>query len=246
MHTNFLEKFYPEIGAGQFSSVDGSIEFYGRINALLDKESVILDFGAGRGAWFEDDVSDFRKQIRLLKGKASKIIGCDVDSAVLGNRALDEAFVFAPGEALPFQDESIDMIVSDFVFEHISEPLDIATEFRRILRPGGWICARTPTKYCYVAIAARMVKNSKHSKVISRAQPTRKEVDVFPTVYKLNTMSEVRKYFTDDQYNNFSYTYTAEPAYHFNSSAIFRVLEFTQWLMPRFFSGNLFVFLQKK
>jgi ubiquinone/menaquinone biosynthesis C-methylase UbiE len=159
---NFLAKNCPELDAGGFSAVDGTIEFYGRINALLKSNSVVLDFGGGRGAWFEDDTSDYRKSLRLLKGKVAKVIACDVDPAVLENRSVDEAFVVPLDSRLPLGDESVDLIVSDFVFEHVTDPSWMASEFNRILRPGGWICARTPTKYCYVSLVARLVKSSRH------------------------------------------------------------------------------------
>ena len=242
----FLGKIYPELDAGGFSSVDGTIEFYGRVNALLVRDMVALDFGAGRAAWFEDDKSAYRNEIRLLKGKVKKVIACDVDPAVLENRSVDEAFVAPLDSPLPLEDGSIDFIVSDYVFEHVTDPSWIASEFERILRPGGWICARTPTKYCYVSLVARLVRNSRHSSVLKRVQPDRKERDVFPTAYRLNSLSEISNYFSSEQFDNFSYLYVAEPAYHFNNAVVFRVFEFIQWIMPKAFSGNLFVFLRKK
>lgn len=44
-----LTRMYPEIGAGGFSSIDGTVEFYGRVSSLVKDDSVVLDFGAGRG-----------------------------------------------------------------------------------------------------------------------------------------------------------------------------------------------------
>jgi hypothetical protein len=41
--------FFPEIGAGGFSRIDSTIQFYERINSLVDPDFVLLDFGAGRG-----------------------------------------------------------------------------------------------------------------------------------------------------------------------------------------------------
>jgi len=35
---------------------------------------------------------------------------------------------------------------------------------------------------------ARIISNSRHSRVLNFAQPERKEIDVFPTASKLNTM----------------------------------------------------------
>lgn len=41
---------FPEIGAGGYTSRDGTVEFYGRVQALLRPTMHVLDFGAGRGA----------------------------------------------------------------------------------------------------------------------------------------------------------------------------------------------------
>ena len=49
-------KFYPEAAVGGFSQVDGVIEFYTRVNALVDAESRVLDFGAGRAWWAVESV----------------------------------------------------------------------------------------------------------------------------------------------------------------------------------------------
>ena len=45
---------------------------------------------------------------------------------------------------------------------------------------------------------------------------------------------------------NCSYVYTAEPTYHFGSLILFRFLQFVHWATPKWFSGNLFIFLRKK
>ena len=66
----------------------------------------------------------------------------------------------------------------------------IQTLFSQInscLKKGGWFCARTPHKFSYVAIGASILKNSLHTKLLKYVQPSRKEVDVFPTHYKMNT-----------------------------------------------------------
>ena len=74
---------------GEFSSNDGTIEFYLRVKSLINKESTVLDLGAGRAAWFEDDECPTRKDIRLIKGMARKVIAADIDDAVMSNRASD-------------------------------------------------------------------------------------------------------------------------------------------------------------
>ena len=73
-----MNKFNPNANKiGGFSENDGTIDFYARINCLINKDSLVLDFGAGRGAWAEDK-SLFRKRTRSLKGKVKKFYACDI------------------------------------------------------------------------------------------------------------------------------------------------------------------------
>ena len=114
------------------------------------------------------------------------------------------------------------------------------------LKPGGWICARTPGKYSYVALVARAVPNRLHGQVLARVQPGRKSVDVFPTVYKLNTRKAIAAVFPGKCYEDCTYYYAGEPAYHFGSAVMYQLLRFVAWVSPRPFYANLFVFLRKK
>jgi len=41
------------------------VTFYGRVNSLLRKDFVVLDFGCGRGRYSEDKVC-FRRNLGLL------------------------------------------------------------------------------------------------------------------------------------------------------------------------------------
>lgn len=55
------------------------------------------------------------------------------------------ALVFGYGEALPLRSASIDLIFISMVFHHFAEPVRVAHECRRVLRPGGRVCLRTIT-----------------------------------------------------------------------------------------------------
>ena len=154
---------------GGYTPNDGTIEFYARIKALICPEHKILDLGAGRAEWFEDDQCEYRRNIRLIKGHVSEVIAADVDEAVLYNRTSDRNLVF--DKTIPLPDQSIDVIIADYVLEHVVDPEGFAAEVRRLLKPGGIFCARTPHKFHYVSIGARIVKNQRHVKFLRWLQP---------------------------------------------------------------------------
>lgn len=241
-----MADWFPEVGAGGFTSLDGTIEFYTRINALLTPEMTVLDFGAGRGAALTDGDCNYKKQLMTLRGKVTKVIACDVDDAVLSNPGADETIVISPHQPLPFADSAFDLIVSDFVFEHIADPARVSGELRRILKPGGWLCARTPNQYCLISLATRLIHNSKHPRILSRVQPERQSMDVFPTVFKLNSKRAITTWFPFDAFDHFTYRYEAEPSYFFNNRAVFALMLLINWLMPPVMKSGLFVFLRKK
>lgn len=236
-------KLYPEVGAGGFTRRSGTIQFYGRVNALLRPDMTVLDFGAGRGLLSEME-NPFFRNLCTLRGKVSRVIGVDVDDAVLENPVVDEAHVF-DGKHVPLPDGSVDLVLSDHVFEHIADPAAAAAELDRLLKPGGWICARTPASTSLIAIGARVVPNRLHAGVISKIQPGEREAkDVFPTCYRLNSQRALRRYFPQAKWRDYSYPWNSEPTYHFGSKLLVRLMAAVQAVKPG--SEKLFIFLQKK
>jgi SAM-dependent methyltransferase len=245
MAASFHQRFYPEIGAGGFSRIDGTVAFYKRVNALLTKDAVLLDYGAGRGEHVED-ACEYRRSLRNFRSRTASVIGVDVDKAVMQNPALDEAYVFNPKDPLPIGDASIDIIVSDVTFEHIVDPARAARELYRVLKPGGWLCARTPNRYGYIALANRFVPKAIKTRVLKIVQPSRKEEDVFPAVYLINTFGALLKYFPLDRFEHFSYTWDSEPAYHASKKTLYRFFQIIQYITPPALRSMLMVFIRKR
>lgn len=239
------EYFYPEIGAGGFSHVDGTIAFYGRVNALLTPDMQMLDYGAGRAAWALDDPISYRRGVRMLRGKVRKVVACDVDPAVLTNSAADETLVIQLGSRLPFKDASFAIVIADYVFEHIVDPASVAKELKRILKPGGWICARTSNKYGYVAIVSALVASRNHARWLRNLQPERKEKDVFPTVYEMNTPSKIKKLFPAPEYTHYIYADSGEPAYAGKNRFLWITFYLWHKLLPGFLQTSYCFFIRK-
>ena len=228
---------------GNFTDNDGTIDFYLRVNSLVNSDSIVLDLGAGRASWFEDDNCETRKNIRLLKGKVKQVIAADVDPVVLKNKSSDKQIIIKRGK-LEVETQSVDLIIADFVLEHIDNPSEFFSQINSCLKKGGWFCARTPHKYSYVSIGASIVGNRIHSNFLKSIQPKRKEIDVFPTRYKMNLKNDIAKTFVD--WENRTFIYRSEPSYYFGNKILFNIQNVLHRIFPAFFSGNLFVFVQKK
>lgn len=171
--------------------------------------------------------------------------GCDPDDVVLENPTLDAAAVIKIGDPLPYDDDRFDLIVSRYVFEHIANPEWAAQELLRVVKPGGWICAMTPNRWGYVALAARLVPNRMHSNALSRVQPGRTAKDVFPTVYRLNRPADVKRFFGKAA-DVYAYSTSAVPSYHFGNVLLMRLEQFVHRLTPPMFDVGLRFFIHKR
>jgi hypothetical protein len=109
-----------------------------------------------------------------------------------------------------------------------------------------WFCAQTPNKMGYVSIAARIIPERLQSRVLAAVWPERQTDDVFPTVYKLNTLRSIRKYFRDADWENLSYIGKPTPKYHGNNRLLFTAIGLYQALVPTALGTNLLVFLRKR
>ncbi|WP_336071251.1 class I SAM-dependent methyltransferase [Nitratireductor rhodophyticola] len=241
-----VDRWRPETAAGGFTRDDEDIAFYTRINALIRPDMAIVDLGAGRGARYDDGSAAFRKTFFNFQGRVKRVIGLDVDPAVLQHPHLDEALTFEPGGRLPLEDGSVDMIICEWVIEHVEHPAEFAREVRRVLKPGGWFCALTPNSWGYVGISNRIVPERFKDWLMRRVWPERPHQDVFPTFYRLNTLGRLRRAFEREHWGHHSYIANSTPRYHGGVSAGFAVVSLFQWLMPPPMRTNLFVFLQKR
>jgi SAM-dependent methyltransferase len=207
----------------------------------------VLDFGAGRGAFWhlntEADGSLLRRHLQDLRFEGAEVTAGDVDPVVLSHPCSHHQVVIDLTGGLPFKDGQFDVIVSDVTFEHVDNPEHVASELLRVLRPGGYICARTPNRRGYVKIITSMIPNRLHVRFLRRIQPERQAEDVFPTRYKLNSLADIRRHFPGCDIHH--YFDSAEPSYYFGREAIYRLFLAFHRLLPDAFATSLCVFIRK-
>jgi SAM-dependent methyltransferase len=140
----------------------------------------------------------------------------------------------------------VDAIICDHTFEHVDNPESFVEEMGRLLRPGGWVCARTPNRWGYIGLATNLVPNSAHVQVLTKAQPDRKAEDVFPTTYRMNTRAAIARLFPESEWDTFMYSVNAEPAYFGNSARVVRAVDVITSRMPQALGATWHIFLRKK
>jgi SAM-dependent methyltransferase len=214
----YKESFYPEIHFGGFSDIDGTVTFYTRVNAMTTPDSVVVDFGCGRGQHAEDPVA-FRRGLQCLKGRVARVIGLDVDLAGRQNPTLDEFRPLVPNEPWPLEDRSVNLVLCDCVLEHLPKPGLFFNEARRVLVRGGFLCLRTTNLLGYVGLAAKLIPKRLHTPVLHKTQGVREEKDIFPTLYRCNTIRSIRREMKAYGFHAVVYGHNAEPSY-FNFSRL--------------------------
>ncbi len=237
------EIFYPEARFGNFTDIDSTIAFFTRLNGLIKISHVVLDVGCGKSTIGKDQVS-IRKQLRTIRGKVFKVIGIDVDAEAQSNPFIDE-FRLIQGNAWPVESESIDVIVSDSVLEHVEEPERFFSEAHRVLKDGGYLCLRTPNQWSYVAMCARIIPNKHHAKILRIAQNSRTEDSVFPTLYRCNSIPKIRKMMIRHGFYCVVYGYEESPSYLAFSSIVYFLGVLHQRHAPGFLRTSIFAFGKK-
>src|SRR6185437_3987165 len=143
----------------------------------------VLDAGCGRYLRFCKDLSS-----------QANVVGIDLET-VLETRN-DAAPFGVRGDVgrLPFPSGYFDMVISRSVVEHLENPGMVFAEFARVLRPGGKAVIITPNKYDYVSVIASLTPYKVHRSLVSKIFQV-SEDDVFPTLYRANTLAAIRKAF---------------------------------------------------
>lgn len=243
---SLLDLYYPESRFGGFTAIDGTIAFYVRVNALIDDNDVVLDAGCGRGgAHFQDTVA-YRRRLRNIKGRCRKIIGIDIDAEAMLNPTIDEFHLInANGTRWPVDNDSVDVILADYVLEHVSDIGSFFGECQRVLKSGGTLCIRTTNRLSYVGLMARLIPNSRHASVLRKVQGRREERDVFPTLYRANTPSAIRRTLSHFRFEHTVYTHEAEPGYLNFSKVLYSIAVVLHKLIPNRYRSTIFAFARK-
>ncbi len=238
-------RLYQEMGAGGYSRVAGTVAFYLRLAALTPEGGSVLDLGAGRNRLHESAAADVLLRIIDLPRHAGRLVGADVDDAVMHNRFVHERIVFNPNKPLPFGDGEFDLVYCDWVLEHVEHPEAFAPEIFRITKPGGWFCARTPNRWGVTGIGSQLMSTTFKKRFVDDSPGARTGDDVFPTFYRLNTLATLEKAFASKQWTDFSYICNSEPPYVRSHAAALALLMLWR-LAPDYFATNIVCLKQRK
>jgi hypothetical protein len=91
-----------------------------------------------------------------------------------------------------------------------------------------------------------LVPGRLHARVLSTAQPERKEQDVFPTVHRCNTLGKLRRALRRHGFDACVYGYEAEPSYLAFSPVLYVLGVLHQRVAPGAFKLTLVAYGRKR
>ncbi len=141
----------------------------------------VLDAGCGRYLKFSKELSSI-----------ATVVGIDLETTLETENRLSPFGVRGDVSRLPFPACHFDVVISRSVIEHLEDPPQVFREFARVLKPGGKVVVITPNKYDYVSLIASITPYSLHRFLVSKIFQV-SEDDVFPTLYRANTITAIRK-----------------------------------------------------
>ena len=175
----YLDKFYSRSSGW----IDGTAEFHELCASVIPTGGNILEIGSGPS----NVTSSYLNSL-------GKLHGVDPDPDILTNDALESAHVLTD-EVYPFPDNTFDACVSNYVNEHIADPLLHLQEVCRVLKPNGVYVFRTPNRFHYIAVASYLTPHWFHKLVANRLRnlPANSH-DPYPTQYRFNTRAKIEQY----------------------------------------------------
>lgn len=129
---------------------------------------------------------------KQLVGRCRIVVGADYSLESLKQHRTIIHKVRGDASTLPFKDGSFDLITANMVVEHLDDPEVQFREVYRILKLGGLFIFHTPNESGYMTMIAKSIPEA-WKKKLALILEGREEKNVFPTHYKANSESRIKK-----------------------------------------------------
>lgn len=140
-----LNKTYPNFKTGGYF-------FRKYLKNYINNDSIVLDAGCGNNGI----IAEFKSIPKL-------IIGIDVDKKLLAENQIVNKKITANLENIPLDSNSVDIVISEFVIEHLYNPDIVIKEISRILKPEGVFIFITPNIINPIITLSKILPQTFHS-----------------------------------------------------------------------------------
>jgi len=148
-------------------------------------DQVVVDVGAGKTCPF----AQYRRP-----EQRTKIVGVDMSAKEMQeNQDLDEKHVADITGGLPLADESVDLIVSRSVLEHLNDVEGFVAASKRALKEGGFFIHLFPARYAPFAVIRRLLPDPIARRLLFTFHPRTESICGFPAFYNECTPSRFQR-----------------------------------------------------
>ncbi len=191
------------------------------IAARLFPGARVLDLGCGRGGVME-----------RLHARAALTAGVDPDHRSLReHRALALALTCGLAEALPYPDDTFDLVCCSWVLEHLGEPARAFAEIARVLRADGRFIFLTPNVRHPLLVMNRALYWTR-GRLVGRLYG-RAEIDTFPAFYRANSPERIERLARAAGFERVALRCVGDPTYLAFNEPMFRLSCLLERLTPR-------------
>jgi ubiquinone/menaquinone biosynthesis C-methylase UbiE len=160
-----------------------SVSIYKKlVQKHIVNQPVVLEAGCGFSDIFKNEYK-----------RAKKVIGVDINEKFLkSNKCVDEKIVSDLENIPQVESNSVDLIISSWVFEHLKDPAKVFSEFSRVLKEGGKLVFLTPNSLNYIVTLNRIIPGSLRKFVVGKMSRDL-VTDPMPAFYRANSAGKLKQ-----------------------------------------------------
>jgi SAM-dependent methyltransferase len=179
-----------------------SLEVYRQlVRNNITPSTYILDIGCGHG-----------EVLAEIMKNTPHTYGVDPDAHALKKNTVIQNKYVGVVEQLPFADDFFDIIVLEWVLEHLPSPHQAFSEIYRVLKPNGRVIFITPNVWNYNVWMIRAIPNRFHS-FFTKKLYDREEGDTYPVQYRINSVRAIHKILSKAGFTSGEIKLNGDPSY---------------------------------
>jgi ubiquinone/menaquinone biosynthesis C-methylase UbiE len=161
--------------------------YHQALRAIVPAGCRWIDLGCGHQMFAEW----MGREEQELAERASVLVGVDLDFDSLRKNRFAHLRIKANLEQLPIPACSFDLVTANMVMEHVEHPKTVLQEAHRVLGPGGLLVFHTPNRFNPAVRVAGITPKALKNRIVWLLEG-RKEEDIFPTFYRVNSIQEIQ------------------------------------------------------